>query len=299
MRLLVAATILSVILGVLVGIIGAVRQYTAFDYTMTFLAFLFFSIPTAVLAGFLKEFGAIKTNPWLRHPSMSGRLQLLLLIARPGVWIPGDAQSLQVRARATHQQVLLGAAAGLGSPLRRSSSFKLGWDGNVYRKRNPKPLIPTVGQTTPGFEGSFWARTQDYFWHMLLPSISLILIGFAGYSRYMRASMLDVMSSDYVRTARAKGICGTAGHPPPRRSQRAHPVGHHRCPRLRRAAQRGDHHRDDLRLGGHGPLLHRALTEKDPRSLLAFVMVTAVSVVVFNLLADIIYAHLDPRIRLD
>ena len=84
--------------------------------------------------------------------------------------------------------------------------FEMVWGGNTYRAGNPKPLIPTVGQTTPGFEGNFVETVQDYFWHMLLPSTALILIGFAGYSRYMRASMLDVMSSDYVRTARAKGI---------------------------------------------------------------------------------------------
>ncbi|MBK9972792.1 MAG: hypothetical protein IPP16_19525 [Acidimicrobiaceae bacterium] len=63
----------------------AIRQYTAFDYSMTFLAFLFFSIPAAVLAGFLKEFGAIKLNPWLREPSvstpMAHRLAVFGLIA--------------------------------------------------------------------------------------------------------------------------------------------------------------------------------------------------------------------------
>ena len=49
---------------------------------------------------------------------------------------------------------------------------------------------------------------------------------------------------------------------------------------------------------GMGRFFTEALTQRDPRSLLAFVMVTAISVVVFNLIADIVYAQLDPRIRI-
>jgi peptide/nickel transport system permease protein len=196
-------------------------------------------------------------------------------------------------------KVLLGAAAGLGIAVAAIVVFRIGWDGNVYRKKNSKSLIPTVGQTTPGFKGGFGARVQDYFWHMLLPSISLILVGFAGYSRFMRASMLDVMSSDYVRTARAKGISE-------RRVTVRHGVRNALTPLVTIVA---------LDFGallsgaiitetiygwaGMGRFFSEGLTEKDPRSLLAFVMVTAISVVLFSLLADIIYARLDPRIRLD
>ncbi|MDO8389987.1 MAG: ABC transporter permease [Actinomycetota bacterium] len=299
LRLLIAASIMSVILGVLVGIIGAIRQYTAFDYFMTFFAFLFFSIPAAVLAGFLKEWGAIKMNPWLRNPSMS--TTIMITIAAFGL----VAGYLIMRNRLKYERVrprskyITGAVAGLGIGLGVIVVFKLGWDGNVYRVRNPKPLIPTVGQTTPGFEGDFLARMQDYFWHMLLPSTALILIGFAGYSRYMRASMLDVMSSDYVRTARAKGISE-------KRVTVLHGVRNALIPLITIVA---------LDFGallsgaiitetifgwsGMGRFFSESLAEKDPRSLLAFVMVTAVSVVLFNLIADIIYAQLDPRIRID
>jgi ABC-type dipeptide/oligopeptide/nickel transport system permease component len=298
LRLLVAASITSVVLGMLVGIIGAIRQYTAFDYFMTFLAFLFFSIPAAVLAGFLKEWGAIKLNPWMREPSMSN--VVLVVLAAFGL-ISG---LLIMRNRYKYERVkpanryLVGGAAGLGVALGAIAIFKLVWDGNVYRQRNRKPLIPTVGQATPGFEGNMWETVQDYFWHMLLPSTALIMIGFAGYSRYMRASMLDVMSSDYVRTARAKGISE-------KRVTVLHGVRNASIPLITVVA---------LDFGallsgaiitetifgwaGMGRFFSEALTQKDPRSLLAFVMVTAVSVVVFNLIADIVYAQLDPRIRL-
>lgn len=299
LRLLIAASIMSVVLGVLVGIIGAIRQYTAFDYFTTFLAFMFFSIPAAVLAGFLKEYGAIKLNPWLREPSVSTGVTILIaafgLLA--GVLIMRNRYKYE-RIRPRNRYVV-GAAAGLGIAAGAILVFEIVWGGNTYRAGNPKPLIPTVGQTTPGFEGNFVETVQDYFWHMLLPSTALILIGFAGYSRYMRASMLDVMSSDYVRTARAKGISEA-------RVTLLHGVRNALIPLITIVA---------LDFGallsgaiitetifgwsGMGRFFVEALTEKDPRSLLAFVMITAVSVVVFNLIADIIYAQLDPRIRLD
>ena len=70
----------------------------------------------------------------------------------------------------------------------------------------PGRTIATVGPNTPNFEGTFWARMVDYAGHQVLPTIALALIGFATYSRFTRASMLDTMKSDYVRTARAKGL---------------------------------------------------------------------------------------------
>jgi len=297
-RLLLVATVVAVLLGVLVGVVSAIRQYTVFDYVMTFYAFLFFSIPAAVLAGFLKEWGAIKMNPWLRSPSMS--LFWVLFIAVFGLL----CGFFVMKNRYKYERVkppmkyLIGALAGLGIALGGIVVFSLIWGGNTYRAGNPKPLVPTVGQTTPGFKGDFLERMQDYFWHMLLPSLALILIGFAGYSRYMRASMLDVMSSDYVRTARAKGISE-------KRVTALHGVRNALIPLVTVVA---------LDFGallagaiitetifgwsGMGRFFSTALTEKDPRSLLAFVMVTAISVVIFNLIADIVYAQLDPRIRI-
>jgi len=298
LRLLIAASIFSVVLGALIGIIGAIRQYTAFDYTMTFLAFLFFSIPTAVLAGFLKEYGAIQLNPWLRNPSMSTAVLVVLLAFGTLCGFLLLRNRYKYERERPLSKVLLGAAAGLGVAVGVAVIFALFWGGNTYRQGNPKNLIPTVGQTTPGFEGDFMARMQDYFWHMLLPTVSLVLVGFAGYSRYMRASMLDVLSSDYVRTARAKGISE-------RRVTVRHAVRNALIPLVTVVA---------LDFGvllsgaiitetiygwaGMGRFFSEALTAKDPRSLLAFVMVTAISVVLFNLIADIVYAQLDPRIRL-
>ena len=70
-RLIILATVASILLGLVVGIITAVRQYSALDYLSTFAAFLFFSLPVFWLAVMLKEFGAIKFNDYLEQPGFS------------------------------------------------------------------------------------------------------------------------------------------------------------------------------------------------------------------------------------
>ena len=70
-RLIIIATIASILIGLVIGIITAVRQYSALDYASTFAAFLFFSLPVFWLAVMLKEFGAIKFNNYLEQPGFS------------------------------------------------------------------------------------------------------------------------------------------------------------------------------------------------------------------------------------
>src|SRR6266566_9732052 len=62
----------------------------------------------------------------------------------------------------------------------------------------------TVGDHTPNLAGNLFDRLNNYAGHLVLPTITLALISFASWSRYQRASMLDVLSSDYIRLARAK-----------------------------------------------------------------------------------------------
>lgn len=70
-------------------------------------------------------------------------------------------------------------------------------------------LINFTGAATAGFQGSFWPWLSDRAVHLLLPTISIALGSIAIYSRYQRATMLDVLNSDYIRTARAKGLTRT------------------------------------------------------------------------------------------
>ena len=70
--------------------------------------------------------------------------------------------------------------------------------------------VPTLGQAndllTPEQLGNFWISGLDTAMHLVLPTIALTLISFAGYVRFSRGSLLEVLSMDYIRTARAKGL---------------------------------------------------------------------------------------------
>jgi peptide/nickel transport system permease protein len=74
---------------------------------------------------------------------------------------------------------------------------------------NGRP-IPTLGQAnkllTPEQSANFWVSGLDTAVHLILPTIALTLISFAGYVRFSRGSLLEVLNMDYIRTARAKGL---------------------------------------------------------------------------------------------
>ena len=156
------------------------------------------------------------------------------------------------------------------------------------------PLLPTAGIYSPGQQGF---DLVDRVRHLVLPVMALSLQLVAGYSRYMRASMLDVMESDFIRTARAKGLREPA-------VVVRHGVRNALIPVTTLAAV-------DVGLlvgglivtervfqyPGMGLLFLDALNSGDYPILLATVMIVATAVFVMNLAADLLYAVLDPRIR--
>jgi peptide/nickel transport system permease protein len=147
--------------------------------------------------------------------------------------------------------------------------------------------------------GSGWSFLLDRLQHLALPIIALSIVSVATYSRYMRAAMLEVIGSDYVRTARAKGV-------PEGRVTRRHAMRNALIPVVTVAT---------LHLGvvfggvivtetvfsldGMGLFFIRALAARDVYPLMAWLMVSAIAIIVFNLLADVVYSYLDPRIRHD
>jgi peptide/nickel transport system permease protein len=160
--------------------------------------------------------------------------------------------------------------------------------------------VSTIGPETPGFKGSLFAKIGDMAGHMILPTITLAIISFATYSRFQRASMLDTMQSDYVRTARSKGLSN-------KRVIMRHAFRTALIPVVTLMALDFG-----LLLGGAiitetvfqwrgmGTLFYNAvIKDVDPNSAMAYLMVTASMVIVFNIIADIAYAYLDPRIRVD
>jgi peptide/nickel transport system permease protein len=405
LRLVIAATVLALLLGVVTGVVTALRQYSTFDYGVTFLAFLCFSLPVFWVSTLLKQYIAIDLNTWLQNPEMTYASLVAIGLVVGAVWavvIGGDRRrrlvvlvvataatagtltvllntgwfrepafgvvgvavfslvfaflwsalfaGLRPRTRRVLYANLAAAVAGtvlVGAtqPLMADMSWStfagvalalvavavaIGWafgghtrrlsaqvgavtgvtlvalmslDGllasypAVYRKTGGRP-IATTGSETPNLDGTFWETNLDLVLHLLLPTLAIMLISFASYTRYTRASMLDVMNQDYVRTARAKGL-----------NERTVIVRHSFRNALIPLATLVAFDFAGVLSGavvtetvfgwsGMGRLFTTGLSQVDPNPVMAFFLVTAVATVLFNMIADIAYAFLDPRIRL-
>jgi peptide/nickel transport system permease protein len=166
---------------------------------------------------------------------------------------------------------------------------------DVYNKWHIRFVYTSGLNTVPG--GPAWSL--DRLQHLALPVITLLVVSFALYSRFMRASMLDVINSDYVRTARAKGVAE-------RRVVMRHVFRNALIPITTVAALNvggllgGAIVTETIfTLDGMGHYFILALGQGDTYEIMAYLLVTAVIIIVFNLIADITYGFLDPRIRYD
>ncbi|MEE6283118.1 ABC transporter permease [Georgenia sunbinii] len=170
------------------------------------------------------------------------------------------------------------------------------WASYLAVVRNGRP-VSTIGAETPNFDGTFWQEFLDKGTQLILPTILLTLISVASYSRYTRSSMLEVLEQDYVRTARAKGL-----------SERVvitkHAFRNALIPittivAFDFAGLIGGAVLTETVFGwkGMGELFRTGLVEVDPAPVMAFFLVTGTAAVIMNMLADIAYAFLDPRIR--
>jgi len=165
---------------------------------------------------------------------------------------------------------------------------------DIYLKWHVR-IFYTSGLNNPGY--GTWSL--DRLQHIALPVATLAIISFALYSRYMRASMLDVINTDYVRTARAKGL--SEWHVVMR-----HVVRNAMIPILTVAALNfggvigGALITESVfTLDGMGYYFVQKLGQLDLYAVMAYLLITAISIIVFNLIADILYGYLDPRIRYD
>lgn len=156
-----------------------------------------------------------------------------------------------------------------------------------------EPLLPPGGMSTLGEDSSLW----DSFKHLILP-VTMGMVGWvAWYSRFLRSSMLDVIHRDYIRTARAKGL-----HE--RGVLYSHALKNATIPLITMFALdipfifAGTVYVELLfSWPGMGRLYYQAATGRDYPVLMAVLIIGAVLVFVFNLLADVGYAYLDPRVR--
>ena len=405
LQLVTIATLLAIVLGLIVGITTALRQYSGYDYGVTFLSFLFFSLPIFWVAVLLKQYVAIGFNDFLRKPDIpywiipifaivAGLIWMSIIprkgiqklwtfliaaavtagilfymdltnwFASPHIGIVGivitsigiavgiTALSVGLKRRRALYASLTVALVGIAiyfpfmygfsygleawglallAVVTVVVSFFIGWfwggDDRMpvarttaiagfliagvialdrymfvwYQYTNSSRIkgrpIATIGAGTPGLEGSLWIQGVDMFTHLLLPTIALILISFATYTRYSRASLLEVMNQDYIRTARAKGL-----------TERTVVVRHAFRNALIPIATVVAFDIGGIIGGavitervfgwtGMGALFQNGLDHVDPNPVMAFFLVTGGLAILFNLIADLAYAGLDPRIR--
>ncbi len=195
---------------------------------------------------------------------------------RPGTWIDGLVNSIAF---------FVGSIPPFVSAILLQLAFavQLGW-------------LPAAGVYPPGHSGfDPWLMSK----HMVLPVIVVAVQTIGNYTRYMRASLLDVSSSDYLRTARAKGLSE-------RQVLRRHTIRNSLIPIATVVA---------IDIGailggliitenifnypGMGVFFINAANDGDFPRLMPFLVIITLSVLLFNLLADLSYAYLDPRIKLD
>jgi peptide/nickel transport system permease protein len=159
-----------------------------------------------------------------------------------------------------------------------------------------QPFLPTSGVYPPGHTGFDPALRAKY---LILPVTVVAIQTIAVYSRYMRTQLLEVKSSDYMRTARSKGI-----------SERAvivkHGLRNALIPIVTVAALDFGAIIGGLiitenifQYRGMGYYFLTALSNGDYPQLMPWLVIVVVSVILFNLFADVLYAVLDPRIRLE
>jgi peptide/nickel transport system permease protein len=404
LRLLTGATIIAIVVGISIGVITALRQYSVLDYSMTFVSFLFFSLPVFWVAVLLKQYGAIGFNDFLATSVIPPDVIVVLSLVSGVVWaviISGSwrrrwitfgsaavASALVMiylsavkwfqrpelgpvvilvfgvafaygatvlfaglrNRRALYSSlictaigfvcyfvlqglldvstlptliilgvvslVVAGVVGYLMGGYDRSQSIRaamltaFGMDLLIVVDRfmqswpdytsnslvNNRP-IPTIGAKVPQLTGDFWMTSTDTITHLILPTISIVLISLASYSRYSRASMLEVMGQDYVRTARAKGL-----------SERVVITRHAFRNALIPLATIVAFDIGSLIGGavitenvfsyqGMGQLFLQGITNVDPNPVMAVAVITGITAVTFNLLADLAYSALDPRVR--
>lgn len=405
-KLVALATVIAMILGIAVGVISALRQYTGFDYTMIFVSFLLYSLPSFWVAVLLKQWGAIGFNDFLADPSVGlptiiilgaiagfvwqaifagdfkrralvfaasglvtagiifytlntgwllspslGPVVIAVTTAAAGVALTAIMAGLRNR-RALYSAITTGILAGVVwyamqfvfvnfstmltlvfAALFIGVGVLIGWAFGGYDRAvsmrisalvgligflllfvdrvmqawqpyfnssaiNGRP-IATIGSATPGLKGSFWTLQLDSFTHLILPTIVLVLVSFAGYTRYSRASMLEVMNQDYVRTARAKGL-----------SERVVVVRHAfrnsliplaTIIPLDFAGILGGAVITERIFGwsGMGTMFLSGLQHHEIDPVMAYVLIIGAVAIIANFLADLLYAVLDPRIRVN
>ena len=230
------AYVIWVTLAVLLGVIAAVKHYSVYDQVITFMAYIFYSLPTF----------------WLG----------LILIFIFGValrWLPTQG-IIDIRSSP--------APFGTGAY----------WAAFLA---DPMPQVLNIGK------------------HLVLPVITLVAVSIAADSRFVRAAMLDTLNQDYVRTARAKGLPGRTVIFRHAFRNALLPIVTNLALEIAFLFSGAIVTETVFSWPGMGRLYFEGVNNRDYFLLMGILMIGSLFVVIMNLVADVVYAIADPRIRYD
>jgi peptide/nickel transport system permease protein len=172
----------------------------------------------------------------------------------------------------------------LGLMLIIAFSVKLGW-------------LPTSGIVNSELTPGSWEATVDWLKHLILPVAVLAISEIIQVQRFMRSSLLEVLRQDYLTTARAKGLSEQAVIGRHALKNALIPVVTIVAVTMPRVVGGSTVIETVFAYPGMGRLLYTSIMGNDYVVAMTVVMIIAVTVVFFNLLADVLYGWLDPRIR--
>ena len=154
-----------------------------------------------------------------------------------------------------------------------------------------------TGETTPDVAGGAWPQFVDRLQHLVLPTFTLAVASIAGFSRYQRNAMLDVLGQDFIRTARAKGLTR-------RRALFKHGLRTALIPMATlfaygvSALVTGAVFTEKI-FGWHGmgEWVVQGIATQDTNIIAAITVFSGATILLAGLLSDVVYAALDPRVR--
>ena len=181
----------------------------------------------------------------------------------------------------------------LNQPADSSGTFAI---NNLWNCETCKPLFPGGGMNTYGLDNPPFTNR---LYHLLLPVMMLGIVGVGTFARFMRGSMLEVIHNDYIRTARSKGLAEgniTLHHALKNAALPVVTIIALQLPILFGGALFTE---TIFSWPGIARLFFRSAQRIDYPMLMGIILINSFLIIVFNLVADIAYAYLDPRIRYD
>ncbi len=160
------------------------------------------------------------------------------------------------------------------------------------------PIFPVAGMVDVTVEGGWFVKALDVLYHLFLPMVTLASIFLALYSRLARASMLDVLGTDYVRTAQAKGLSEFQIVYKHALRNAVGPVVTLAGLQFSGIVSGSVLVETVFSWPGLGTLAFQSITARDAPVVLGILFFSSLVVIVANLLTDLVYSLIDPRIRL-